>query len=115
MKNNSIGNIIKKARKAKGWTQIELANEMGISQSVIVFWERGERIPRRKSLEKISRALEIPMDYFDPGPGEEIEDKWLKELEEFSRLTKSLPDYLIKIAFYVRNADKEKKKRYLIY
>lgn len=91
---SQIGGLIKKARKAKGWTQIELANKMGISQSMIVFWERGERIPRRKSLEKISRALEIPMDYFDPGPGEEIEDMWLKELEEFSQLTKSLPDYL---------------------
>lgn len=50
---------IHEARKAKGWTQEQLADELGVSQSTITDWERGRTFPRYKNLFQLSKALEI--------------------------------------------------------
>ena len=39
---SSWGQIIRDARIAKGLTQTELADELGVSQSTIARWEKGE-------------------------------------------------------------------------
>ncbi len=33
-------------RKRKGWTQLELASKLGVSESVIAHWEHGRRQPQ---------------------------------------------------------------------
>jgi len=50
---------IEKLRKAKGWTQDELAFRAGVSQGLISSAERGTRFPRKTSLEAIANALEV--------------------------------------------------------
>jgi DNA-binding transcriptional regulator YiaG len=50
---------IKKARKAKGWSQAKLAGLLGISQRYLSMFERGERTPNLKQLSKIKKILDI--------------------------------------------------------
>lgn len=50
---------IHEARKAKGWTQERLAEELGVSQSTITDWERGRTFPRYKNMFYLSKILGI--------------------------------------------------------
>lgn len=36
---------IRRAREQRGWTQVELARRLGVSQGAISFWERGIETP----------------------------------------------------------------------
>lgn len=56
-RNNSYGDLIKKARLAAGLTQNELANILGIPFQSVSQWERGTRIPKVETLDKIASAL----------------------------------------------------------
>lgn len=50
------------ARKGKGWTQLDLAQKLGIAASTISMYESGDRgttIPRFK---RIAELLEVSMD-----------------------------------------------------
>ena len=57
-----IGARIRHARKALDWTQMELAGEVGISQTEISHYERGLRTLTQDVLDKIANALCIPTD-----------------------------------------------------
>ena len=54
-----IASIIQRRRKEKGYTQQELANKLGVSQTIISRWENGEENFTIATLVKISAALEI--------------------------------------------------------
>lgn len=55
----SISKNIIKYREKKGWSQQKLAKEAGISQASIHYWEKGDRIPKSKSIAKIAEALNV--------------------------------------------------------
>lgn len=62
-------------RRRRGWTQEELADRAGASQSQISAWEDGRRRPNIDSVGKLARAFEMPEDrfaqeigYIGPGP-----------------------------------------------
>ncbi|MFB5663784.1 helix-turn-helix domain-containing protein [Alteribacillus sp. HJP-4] len=46
-------------RKLKGFTQVSLAEKMGISVTVLGQVERGSRVPDKVFLDKAARALQI--------------------------------------------------------
>lgn len=50
-------NELRRLREAKGWTRRGLADRADVSEDAINKWERGERLPRRDSLEKLCEAL----------------------------------------------------------
>lgn len=54
-----IGNIIKLLRKEKGYTQIELAEKLYISDKAISKWERGLSCPDISLLSQIADIFEI--------------------------------------------------------
>ena len=56
---DNIGANIRKYRKLKGYTIKELAETTGLSYVTIVKYEHGERNPKRYSLYKISKALDV--------------------------------------------------------
>lgn len=58
----NIGENIKKARKAAGISQIELAERMQIYQKDISRWERGERSPSIEVFAKLCKALNVSAD-----------------------------------------------------
>lgn len=61
MKANFAENL-KLARKARGYTQAELAETLGISRSSYTNYETGNRTPDIEMLEKITWVLNISMD-----------------------------------------------------
>lgn len=58
----NIHENIKKARKAAGITQKELAQIMGVHQKDISRWENGERTPSVEALAGICIALKVSAD-----------------------------------------------------
>lgn len=61
------GRRIRAFRKLKGFTQKELAEELGISVSILGEVERGMRSPSPELMLRISRVLNIKMDELLPG------------------------------------------------
>lgn len=55
----TVGDRIRKARKAKGYTQEELAKLLGVSFAMIGQYERGERNPKIETLQRIADALGV--------------------------------------------------------
>ena len=54
-----VGKNVQRLRKAKGWSQEELAFECGLHRTYISGVERGIRNPTVTVLERISVAIEI--------------------------------------------------------
>ncbi|WP_133966788.1 helix-turn-helix domain-containing protein [Eubacterium limosum] len=105
-----IGNKIKNARVKKGWTQIDLANKIDMSQAMVAAWEKNVRQPKEKTLRKIADTLEVPLKYFDPTPMDNEFEEWTKDMVS---LDESLPNLLDEIICYLREADIEKRERIL--
>ena len=56
----TIGRTIRALRKKKGLTQAQLGALCGISGGTIGSYENGITIPKRRVVEKIARALDVP-------------------------------------------------------
>lgn len=68
----SVGERIKEARKAKGWTQAQLAEAIGLKQPTVADMEAGKLKNWPQHSTKIIRALERPRAYFEPEGGEHL-------------------------------------------
>lgn len=56
---NPVTNHVRLIREARGVTQEDLANKSGVSQNSISRIETGERKPRKSTLAKLAKALEV--------------------------------------------------------
>ena len=54
-----IANRLRKARKEKGITQLELSLQAGISQNMVACIEAGKRNPTFQTIIKMCRALDV--------------------------------------------------------
>lgn len=72
----SISKNLKALRKQKGITQQGLADKAGISKMSLSRYEKGDRIPTIKILEKLALALDVDVD--------EIYDKVIVPQNEWS-------------------------------
>ena len=53
------GDEIRKLRKAKGWTQQELADKVGVTKTTVLDWEKGRYFPEGKNVIALASALGI--------------------------------------------------------
>ena len=60
--NESIGSRIAKYRKAKGMTQEELANQLGVSSQAVSKWENDASCPDISLLPRLCHTLGISTD-----------------------------------------------------
>ena len=58
-----FGNRLRQLRKDRKLTQQQLAELIGVKNSVISFYEVGERIPSPDILRKLALALHVTADY----------------------------------------------------
>lgn len=58
-----FGEKLKRLRKEKGLTQEQLATLIGVKNSVISFYEVGDRMPSPEVVKKLAVALHISSDY----------------------------------------------------
>ncbi len=76
-----IGNFISEERKKKGFTQVELADRLGISNKTISKWERGNGFPEVSLLLPLCGELGISVNELITG--ERIaEEEYRKKAEE---------------------------------
>lgn len=54
-----MGNTIRQARERKGWSQVELAEALGLKQQSVSRWEAGESKPRSATLAAVTAALDF--------------------------------------------------------
>lgn len=59
-----ILNRITEFRQERGWTEYQLAEKSGLTQSTISSWYRKNMLPTIPSLIKICRAFDISLSYF---------------------------------------------------
>jgi len=56
------GRRIVEARKRRGWSQTELAHQLGVKRERVGNWERGENAPRLEELALLGQVLRISLD-----------------------------------------------------
>lgn len=54
---------LKKLRKQAQFTQVDVAEKLGISQPAYASWERGVKKPTQENLIKIAQILNVSVDY----------------------------------------------------
>lgn len=57
---DSIGELLKRERKKSGLTQAQLAELLGVHRTLIGQYERGVRVPKAGTIQRIANALNIP-------------------------------------------------------
>lgn len=57
----TTGELIKKARISKGYTQKELGEMIGVSQAMVAQYEANKREPKPQTIEKFADALQVPI------------------------------------------------------
>lgn len=65
---------LKELRKKANFTQVEVAEKLGISQPAYASWERGVKKPTQENLVKIAQVLNVSVDYL-VGNSEEKSDE----------------------------------------
>jgi transcriptional regulator with XRE-family HTH domain len=53
----TLGQKIRELRRSKGWTQKELAENLGMTTAQISRWEQDHVIPRKRNLQDLARAF----------------------------------------------------------
>lgn len=58
----SIATSLKALRKNKGWTQTNLAKNLGVTQQVIASYETGKKKPPVDRLQQLAAAFDVSVD-----------------------------------------------------
>ena len=53
---------IRELREAQRWTQLDLANRLGVTPATVYNWERGKYEPSASKLRAIAQAFGVSMD-----------------------------------------------------
>lgn len=85
MNQGKIGKFISECRKAKGWTQNQLAEKLGITDKAVSKWETGRSMPDLSLFTPLCNLLDISLNELLAGehiPEEELREKTDKVLME---------------------------------
>ena len=79
-----FGALLSRIRKEKGLTQMQLAERLKTSQQMVDYYERRAGNPTAKTIQKIAKALDIPLSQLTtqetismkvkPGPQSKLEE-----------------------------------------
>ncbi len=70
---HSIGKTISELRKAKGWTQVELAEKLGVSDKAVSKWESEGGFPELTQFPVLASLFDVSIDYLMTGKASEKE------------------------------------------
>jgi len=86
-------------RKARGWTEYQLAEHADLPQSTISSWYRKNLIPSLPSLEKICKAFGITLSqlFAEEGDVVSLTDSQRQLLERWSRLSEEQQEALFSL------------------
>lgn len=102
--------IIADLRKAKDWSQTELAANSGVSREMIGKYERGDAAPSIDAAKKIADAFEVSLDYLTgEGQNSKFDKKTLKRLHDLEALEEDKKKTLFDlIDTYIRDSKARK-------
>ena len=67
MDEHSIGKTIASLRKSKGWTQVELAEKMNVSDKAVSKWESESGLPEISQFPTLAKLFDVSIDYLMMG------------------------------------------------
>lgn len=101
--NRRIGQIIKEARKARGMTQMELSELIGVSYQQVQKYEKGSGSISVERLKQIAKAVAVPITLFFPAAAETV--------AETPAVYRKMPaDETLLLQLYRRIKDRKTKK-----
>lgn len=94
----TIADKLRTLRKAKGYTQQDVADAVGISRAAIGGYEIGRRSPRLPDLQKMAEFYGVGLDYFGVASTDEIFDLLARAKDVFAsdEISKEEKDNLYK-------------------
>jgi transcriptional regulator with XRE-family HTH domain len=84
----TIGQRFFEVRRAKKATQIDFASKLGLSQSALVAYERGDRDPPAAAIARICEEYRVDPTWLLTGSGIMLRDGLLQMFEQAIRLAK---------------------------
>ena len=75
MKNNTLGNRIAAFRRQQGMTQLELAQQLGVTDKAVSKWERDLACPDIHSLPRLAQVLGVTVEELMAGEEKQPEEK----------------------------------------
>lgn len=87
MMNETIGNRIAKFRKAKGMTQEDLANQLGVSAQAVSKWENDASCPDISLLPQLCKILGVTADELLTGKNDEVKMVPVEQRKSLDQLT----------------------------
>ena len=73
------GERLKKVRKDRGYTQVSLAEALGVSKGSVAMWETGKRNPEFEALDALLTLLDVRYDYLTGKSDEECHNNQTEE------------------------------------
>ena len=67
MEKHSVGQTIAALRKKKGWTQVELAEKLQVSDKAVSKWEKDDSYPSIEFLPVLASLFGVTIDYLITG------------------------------------------------
>ena len=61
---------IRQLREERGWTQQTMAWQLGLEQSAVSAWERGQRVPRPRNLRRLAELFGVSVEAIAFGPAD---------------------------------------------
>lgn len=107
MSEHSIGKTIASLRKSKGWTQVELAEKLNVSDKAVSKWESEAGFPEISQLPALANLFGVTIDYIMTGKTAEKERILNSKAKsvKVSFVNKIADDYILNVTY--TEADKE--------
>ncbi len=59
----AVGTRLQQLRRESGYSQVDIANKIGVSRSCIANWEHGYRTPDCFNVKQLCRIYKVPVDF----------------------------------------------------
>ena len=96
-------------RKQKGWSEYQLAEESGMTQSTISSWYRRHMTPSVPSLERICDAFDISLSQFFMESGSQPIVLTDKQVELINATNKLSPEQLDNLLIFLNSLNAKKQ------
>ncbi len=108
MSEHSIGKTIASLRKSKGWTQVELAQKLMVSDKAVSKWESGAGCPEIAQLPVMAKLFDVTIDFLMTGKVPE------KEIVTISKAELCAKTDNIKLAEEVKDLPKDENDKNIV-
>lgn len=103
---HSVGKTIATLRKEKGWTQVDLAEKIGLTDKAVSKWESDNGLPDTTNFPALAEIFGVSIDYLMTGPKESVNSvnnmpinnkKILSEEEQEKKIEETIHNGIINI------------------